>query len=128
MKLLLDTHALLWFLAGDQRLSTPARKAIEDRSNRRLFSVAGAWEAAIKVSLGKLSLGVPFEELVRHRLRDNGIDLLPIETDHIRSLITLPHHHRDPFDRMLVAQATVEEANLVSADSTLDAYGISRIW
>lgn len=128
MKLLLDTHALLWFLGGSDRLSAPARTTIEDLSHTRLFSVAGAWEAAIKVSLGKLCLDVPFTRLIPGELHANAIDLLPIRPEHIVAVTNLPFHHRDPFDRMLVAQAMVEGATLVSADAVLDAYGIPRIW
>jgi PIN domain nuclease of toxin-antitoxin system len=128
MKLLLDTHALLWFLAGDTRLSPAARAAIEDRSNTRLFSIAGAWEMAIKVSLGKLSLSAPFQDLVPGVLASNGIELLQIRTEHVRGITQLPFHHRDPFDRMLVAQASAERAILVSADAALDAYGVQRLW
>jgi PIN domain nuclease of toxin-antitoxin system len=128
VNLLLDTHALLWFLGGDSRLSTSARAAIENLENTRLFSVASAWEIAIKTSLGKLSLTGPFHELIPVQLRANGIQLLPISPDHLNGLLTLPFHHRDPFDRILVSQAIVESATLVSADATLDRYGIPRLW
>lgn len=128
MKLLLDTHALLWFLSGSGRLSATARIAIEDLSNERLFSVAGAWEIAIKASLGKLDLTVSFETLVPGELRANDIELLPINPAHIVAVMALPYHHRDPFDRMYVAQAAAEGAVVVSADSALDAYGIQRLW
>ncbi len=128
MKLLLDTHTILWFLGGNPRLSAPARAAIEDLANTRFFSVAGAWEIAIKASLGKLSLSVPFHELIPGQLRANAIELMPIRPEHMAAVIALPFHHRDPFDRMLVAQSAVEEAALVSADPALDAYGIQRIW
>ncbi len=128
MKLLLDSHTLLWFLGGDQRLSGRARAAIEDLSNTRLFSTAGAWEIAIKAGLGKLTLAVPYSRLVPDQLRANAIELLPVNPEHLHALISLPFHHRDPFDRMLVAQASVERAILVSADAALDVYGIQRIW
>jgi PIN domain nuclease of toxin-antitoxin system len=128
VRLLLDTHALLWFLGGSDRLSAPARAAIEDLSNTRLFSVAGAWEIAITASLGKLNLSTPFPQLIPGQLHANVIELLSISPEHIAALMSLPFHHRDPFDRMLVAQANVEEAFLVSADPALDAYGIRRIW
>lgn len=128
MKLLLDTHALLWFLGGSSRLSATARVAIEDMANERLFSVAGAWEIAIKASLGKLDLTVPFEELVPGELRANAIELLPITPAHLVAVMALPFHHRDPFDRMYVAQSEVEGAALVSADPALDAYGVQRLW
>jgi PIN domain nuclease of toxin-antitoxin system len=128
VNLLLDTHALLWFLAGDPRLSTKARAAIEKLDNTRLFSVASAWEIAIKISLGKLSLTGPFHERVPVQLRANNIQLLPIGPAHLNGLLSLPYHHRDPFDRILVSQATVESATVVSADETLDRYGVPRLW
>jgi PIN domain nuclease of toxin-antitoxin system len=128
VKLLLDTHTLLWFLGGDDRLSRPARDAIEDLGNVRLYSVAGAWEMAIKVSLGKLRLSTAFDDLIPHQLAANRIALLPVSPEHLSTLVTLPFHHRDPFDRMFVAQAAVEGALLVSADAALDAYGIERLW
>lgn len=128
MKLLLDTHALLWFLEGSDRLSSKARTAIEDLGNTRLFSIAGAWEMAIKVSLAKLNLTAPFEQLIPAQLDANAIQLLPVLPRHVAALIPLPFHHRDPFDRMLVAQAIVEDAVLVSADPMLDAYEVQRLW
>lgn len=128
MKLLLDTHALLWFLAGDSRLSTDARTAIENLGNTRMFSVASAWEIAIKTSLGKLNLTGPFHELIPDQLWANSIELLPISPSHLNGLLTLPLHHRDPFDRILVSQAITESASVVSADAALDRYGIPRLW
>ena len=128
MNLLLDTHALLWFVGGDERLSRHARTVIEAQSNRRLFSIAGAWEIAIKAGLGKLALAVPFERLIPEQLDANGIELLPLLPGHLSELISLPLHHRDPFDRILVTQASVERAVIVSADPALDSYGVQRIW
>lgn len=128
MNLILDTHALLWFLGGDARLGKQARAVIEDLSNRRFFSIAGAWEIAIKVSLGKLSLAAPFHSIIPAQLHANGIELLELRPEHIAELINLPMHHRDPFDRILVTQAMVENAALVSADSALDQYLPQRIW
>jgi PIN domain nuclease of toxin-antitoxin system len=128
VKLLLDTHALLWFIGGDVRLSAPARSAIEDMANVRLFSIASVWEIAIKVSLGKLVLDVSFSELIPMQLHANAIELLPIRPEHTAELLSMPFHHRDPFDRMLVAQATVEGARIVSADAVLDAYDSQRLW
>lgn len=128
MKLLLDTHALLWFLGGSDRLTAHARTLIEDLSHTRLFSVAGAWEIAIKAGLGKLHLSTPFAQLIPGQLHANAIEFLSIRPEHLSALISLPLHHRDPFDRLLVAQALVEGAAMVSADPALDAYGIQRIW
>jgi PIN domain nuclease of toxin-antitoxin system len=128
VNLLLDTHALLWFLGGDARLSIRSRAAIEDLANTRLFSVASAWAIAIKTSLGKLTLSGPFHELIPVQLRANRIQLLPLHPDHLNGLLTLPYHHRDPFDRILVSQAIVEDATIVSADATLDKYEVRRLW
>ncbi|MCU1264021.1 MAG: PilT protein domain protein [Acidobacteria bacterium] len=109
MRLLLDTHAFLWFIMGSGNLSVNARGLIENPANERLLSVACLWEIAIKTSLGKLTLSAPFEELVPAQLEVNGIDLLNINVDHLSTLITLPFHPRDPFDRLIIAQAIVEK-------------------
>ena len=103
MKLLLDTHAFLWFIAGSERLSATARELIEDSANQPFLSAASLWEMAIKLSLGRLHLGRPFEELIPEQMRLNGIQLLGIEIEHVTPVTTLPFHHRDPFDRLIVA-------------------------
>jgi len=128
MKLLLDTHTLLWFIAGNASLSESARTLIEDVSNEKFVSIASIWETAIKVSIGKMSLSAPFDVLFPHQLNINGFDLLPIKIEHASVITTLPFHHRDPFDRLLIAQAIEEKISLVSADSVFDDYGITRLW
>ena len=128
MRLLLDTHSFLWFIGGHSNLSATARSLIEDPANQSFVSVASLWEMAIKVSLGKLTLKSPFETLVPQQLQPNGFGLLAITVDHLASVISLPFHHRDPFDRLLVAQATVEQMPLVGRDLAFDAYGIQRLW
>lgn len=128
MRLMLDSHALLWFAADDPRLSATARSFIRDPRNERLFSIASVWELAIKVSLGKLSIAEPFETFVPRQLSGNLTTLLPIELRHINRLLSIPLHHRDPFDRLLVAQALVEQVGVVSADPAFDAYGVTRYW
>lgn len=128
MKLLLDTHAFLWFIMGSPNLSADARALIEDAANENLFSVAGLWEIAIKVSIGKLSLASPFDVLIPRQLGLNGIELLNISTDHAAVVATLPFHHRDPFDRLLIAQAMVEGVPIVSVDTAFDAYPVKRLW
>jgi PIN domain nuclease of toxin-antitoxin system len=128
MTLILDTHACLWFLGGDTRLSAAARSAIEGSGNTRQFSIASLWEIAIKVSIGKLEMSRPFLAVFPSALESNGIHLLPLSVEDVQQVATLPFHHRDPFDRILVAQAQVESASLVSADTAFDAYGVSRIW
>ena len=128
MKYLLDTHALLWFLAGGKQLSGRARQLIEDPSNEIFLSIVSLWEIAIKVSLGKLALGQPIEELFPEQLHFNSIEILDITVDSLVRLITLPLHHRDPFDRLIIAQALVEGFPIIGVDTAFDAYGISRKW
>ncbi|MBU1615983.1 type II toxin-antitoxin system VapC family toxin [bacterium] len=128
MKLLLDTHSFLWFISGSPKLGTTARTLIENVFNQPFLSVASLWEMAIKVSLGKLKLDQPFERLIPYQLKLNGIDLLEIKIQHTAIVSKLPFHHRDPFDRLLVAQAMVGQMPIVSADTTLDAYTITRMW
>jgi PIN domain nuclease of toxin-antitoxin system len=128
MKVLLDTHAFLWFIEGSSNLSTAARGLIETSSNQSLLSVASLWEMAIKISLGRLRLGQPFELLIREQLDLNGIETLAIDLSHVAAVVTLPFHHRDPFDRLLIAQAIVEDIPLVSVDSAFDAYPVNRLW
>ena len=128
MKLLLDTHAFLWFVMGSANLSGKARALIEDPSNDSLLSMASLWEMAIKVSLGKLTLSAPFDDLIPEQLIKNGIESLNIKIAHVSLLATLPFHHRDPFDRMLIAQAITEKMPVVSIDAAFDTYGITRLW
>src|SRR5215468_3385311 len=105
MTLLLDTHAFLWFCQGDPLLSPTAKTLIEDAANRKLLSLATCWEIAIKAGLGKLQLGEPSSSFLRREIPRNNFDLLPITLDHATTVETLALHHRDPFDRLLVAQA-----------------------
>ena len=128
MRLLLDTHAFLWFVMDDPRLGGHARVLIEDAANERLLSVASCWEIAIKLSLGRLGLAEPLEVFLRDQMARNAIAPLPVEIAHTVLVSSLPFHHRDPFDRLLVAQALVERVPLLSADATLDAYEVDRRW
>ncbi len=128
MKLLLDTHSFLWFIGGDARLSPTARRLIEDVTNDVFLSVASLWEMAIKISLGRLQLAEPFETFIPQQLSLNRIGLLGITISHTAKVATLPFHHRDPFDRLLAAQAQVEQMPLASSDPAFDAYGITRLW
>lgn len=124
MRLLLDTHAFLWWMEASSALSTPARNAIANPRNEVLISIASLWELTIKQALGKLTFPADPETVVRNE----GFSVLPVGFTHLRRLGTLPHLHRDPFDRMLVAQAMVEGAALVSQDSKLTPYGTQIIW
>lgn len=128
MRLLLDSHALLWFCEGSSSLSLDAREAIEDLGNEKYVSHATAWEVAIKVSLGKLKLAVSFRDLFPGALQSNGFVALPTDFRHYYELTTLPFHHRDPFDRLLIAQARVEQLTLVSCDQSFQAYGVPLLW
>ena|SRR5205807_1327045 len=128
MTVLLDAHAFLWFIVGDKRLSVVARSLIEESANKSFVSAATLWEIAIKTSLGRLILTAPFEEVITEQVRINGFQILPIEAEHLKRLVDLPFHHRDPFDRLLIAQAMAEEIAIVSIDSALDAYEVKRLW
>ena len=128
MKALLDTHAFLWYVLDDPALSAPARSAIDEPSAAVFISPASFWEVAIKISIGKYALTVPYEIFWQRSIEGNGFAILPIEVRHAAALTTLPFHHKDPFDRLLAAQAMVEDIPLISNDAALDAYPIRRIW
>jgi PIN domain nuclease of toxin-antitoxin system len=128
MRLLLDSHALLWFWEGSAALSATARAAIEESDNEKHVSHVTAWELAIKISLGKLKLGVPYADLFPGTLVANGFHALPTKFEHFQELLMVPFHHRDPFDRLLIAQARVEGLTLVSSDMRFRAYGMPLLW
>jgi PIN domain nuclease of toxin-antitoxin system len=128
MRLLVDSHAMLWFVQANANLSAAASAALADPSNELLFSAGSIWEIAIKVGLGKLTLAKPFPVFMCHAISSNNLVVLPIELAHMTALIGLPLHHRDPFDRLLVAQAIVEQTSIVSVDSAFDAYPVTRLW
>ncbi|MEK7442632.1 MAG: type II toxin-antitoxin system VapC family toxin [Chloroflexota bacterium] len=127
MRALLDTHSFLWFIAGDEKLSEHAKLLIEDEETELLMSIASVWEMAIKTSLGKLTLAQPFDELPTH-IEQNKIKILPIKVEHTILVAKLPFHHRDPFDRLIIAQALVEHLPIIGIDAMFDAYGIKRLW
>lgn len=127
MNLLQDTHTLIWFLEGDSQLSQTARSVIENAENTNFVSIATFWEIAIKSSLGKLETKTPLSNLKRLVL-DNGIEILPITIEHTLLVGELPFHHRDPFDRLLIAQAKLENMPVLSKDEHFDKYGIRLIW
>jgi PIN domain nuclease of toxin-antitoxin system len=128
MRLLLDTHAFLWFITADPKLSRVAEHAIRDVTNKPLLSIASVWEIAIKVSQGRLPIPQPLEQFIPHHLQSNQIDVLPIQLHHTYGLEQLPLHHRDPFDRLLISQAISEDIPIVSTDSAFDAYPVKRLW
>jgi PIN domain nuclease of toxin-antitoxin system len=128
MRLLLDTHSFLWFITGDERLSQTARELVEDSSNQPWLSIASLWEIAIKTSIGRLELARPFGELIPEQMNLNGIEALDIRVEHLAQVVQLPFHHRDPFDRLLIAQAQIEDMPIVGSDALFDAYAITRMW
>jgi PIN domain nuclease of toxin-antitoxin system len=128
MRLLLDTHAFLWFVTNDPLLSATAQALIADPTNEIVISPASYWEVAIKVSIGKYPLTVPFEQFFAKGIEGNDFSILPVEIRHAAVLASLPMHHKDPFDRMIVSQAIVEQIPVVSVDAAFDPYGVTRLW
>ena len=128
MRFLLDTHTFIWFVTDSPRLSTTAKVLIEDESNEKWLSVANVWEIAIKQSIGKLTLDAPLQLFVEQQMQQNSMDLLSVQIQHLAVVATLPLHHRDPFDRLLIAQSLVEQVAIVGGDSVFDAYSIQRFW
>ena len=124
MRVLVDTHVFLWWVDDDPSLAAPARKAISDANNACYLSLASCWEMAIKSSLGKLRLSRPVERFVAEQLTANSFALLDIKLHHLARLEKLPFHHRDPFDRLLIAQAIADKLTMVSADSVFSEYGV----
>lgn len=128
MNILLDTQALLWFVLDDPRLSRMAQASISAADTTVFVSPASLWEIAIRISLGKYALPAPFAVFWDEQLRANDFEILPISVSHTASVADLPFHHRDPFDRLIIAQALVERIPVVSSDDLFDRYGVERIW
>jgi len=128
MNVLLDTHTLLWFISGDERTSQNARNIIESDSTKLFVSIASLWEIAIKINIGKLDLHIPFKKLQKEVL-NNNFTIFPIEFTHTVQLSKLEPIHRDPFDRILISQALVENLTIISKDTTFSAYkGLKTSW
>lgn len=128
MKFITDTHAFLWFIADSPQLSAKSKALLEASESERLLSVVSIWEIAIKASLGKLSFQKPLEQFLPEQIRLNGFQILDISMEHALYVANLQFFHRDPFDRLIVAQALVEGLPILSSDSTFDAYEIQRVW
>jgi PIN domain nuclease of toxin-antitoxin system len=128
LRLLLDTHALIWWLGGDETLSIPARAAIGNEDHSVLVSAASAWEIATKHRLGKLPQAAGFVSDIAGAIAAHGFESMPVTLRHGQTAGALPGHHNDPFDRMLIAQAMLENCTLVSNDGAFDAYGVVRLW
>jgi PIN domain nuclease of toxin-antitoxin system len=125
---LLDTHAPIWAVDDPADLGPGVRAALDDESNEALISATTIWEIAIKTGLGKLRLSLPYREWMNRAIADLGSTILPITAEYADVQASLPYHHRDPFDRMLSAQAKVENITLASNEGTFDRYGIKRLW
>ncbi len=128
MKLLLDTHALLWFHQRHPSISSSVRDAIANSDNECFVSIASLWEIAIKISLGKLRLPLSLDEFIQRNILDAGFSLLNIEVRHLLAVADLPRHHGDPFDRLLIVQSLCDSLTLVSCETQFDKYGITRLW
>jgi PIN domain nuclease of toxin-antitoxin system len=124
---LLDTHALLWFIQGDPQLSDRARGIITTDTNQLHLSVASLWEITIKLNIGKLTIGHTIDEIYR-LLKQLNIEVLSINQSDLEQYLTLPLHHRDPFDRLLIAQTIAQGLTLVSADNAFGAYSVQQLW
>jgi PIN domain nuclease of toxin-antitoxin system len=127
VRLLLDTHAFLWFVSGDERMSRRARRALEADGAQPVLSAASVWEMAIKAGLGRLALPAPVAEYVAEKVAQ-GFSILPIDWPHAAAVEQLARHHRDPFDRLLAAQALSEQLPLVTSDAIFESYGVKVIW
>jgi len=128
MRYLLDTHTFIWFVTDSSRLSIEVKKLIEEDYNEKIFSVVSIWEMAIKHSVGRLSFDIPFPQFIEREMRLNSMELMQIKVTHINIISSLPLHHRDPFDRLLIAQALFENMPILSVDTAFDAYAVQRIW
>ena len=128
MQALLDTSTFLWFIGGSKKLSVEARKVIENFDNALFMSVASLWEIAIKISISKLSLSEPFEHLIPQKIKENEINLLQINLTHLSEMMKLPFHHRDPFDRLIIAQGISENLPVFARDEAFKNYQIDIIW
>lgn len=128
MRVLLDTHAFLWWISDDSRLSYEAREIISDGENDLLFSAASGWEVAIKAGLGKIEAPKDLGRFLTDQLHRNAIEVLPVSLGHATGVHDLPHHYRDPFDRLLVAQCVVEGLPLLSRDPAFESYPVEVIW
>jgi len=128
MRILLDTHTFLWWITDDQRLSSHSIELISDGNNELLFSAASGWEIAIKAGLGRLDIPEPLDRFVSEQLSRNHIGVLPVQLSHALHVFTLPQAHRDPFDRLLVAQAQVEGLSILSSDKRLSDYDVDVLW
>jgi len=128
MNILLDTHTFLWWVAEDAQLSLRAKEIIANPDNKIYFSVVSAWEIIIKVGIGKLSLSEPPETYIPSRIIANQFEILAVQMPHILKINSLPNFHKDPFDRLLIAQSLVEDLSLLTVDNAIAQYPVKTIW
>ena len=128
MKLLLDTHAFLWAITEDARLSERARQVFLSGANQLFLSAASLWEIVIKVQIGKLPLPKRTDEYLVDQLSRNAVQTLPVQASHVLRLFKLPHHHGDPFDRLLIAQSQVEGLPILTTDPLIRKYSVETMW
>ncbi len=128
MNFLLDTHTFVWLDNGSSDLSSVARSLIADPANTVFVSLVSIWEIQIKAALGKLALRLPLADIVADQQQTNGIQLLPVTLAHVLEIDTLPHFHKDPFDRLLIAQAQVEQLILITRDANISKYSVNIRW
>lgn len=128
MRLLLDTHVFIWWDSEPAKLSPRVLALCQDRENTLLLSVVSVWEIQVKLQLGRLKLHTPLSDLIEGQRETNALEVLPIALDHVLALDALPAHHKDPFDRLLLAQSAVEDVVLVSKDSVFTNYPVKVIW
>lgn len=128
MKYLLDTHTILWYATNDRRLPVKQYETIESSQNQIFISHVSIWEIGIKSAIGKLKIENTVESFVREKIEPYNFFFLSIELHHILKATSLPQHHHDPFDRLLIAQSIIENIPVISSDTTFDQYGINRVW
>ncbi|MBF0131399.1 MAG: type II toxin-antitoxin system VapC family toxin [Magnetococcales bacterium] len=128
MKIVMDTHVFLWWIWNSESLSNKSREILLDEDCECYLSVASMWELSIKVGLGKLTLAKPLDRFLSDHMANNGFCRLDITLPHVAGVSTLPFHHRDPFDRLLISQAMLERMPILGADKIFDAYGVERLW
>jgi PIN domain nuclease of toxin-antitoxin system len=128
MRILIDTHVFIWWTSDFQKLSVTVYNLLTNPKTQVILSVVSIWEMQIKLSLGKLHLKTALPELVEDEVKQNRIELLPLDLSHIYALSNLPNYHRDPFDRLLIAQAKSEELVIISIDEKFDGYDIEKLW
>ena len=127
MRLLLDTHAFIWFVEDDKKLSGKAKEEIENPDNIIILSIASLWEMSTKISIGRLKLKKPYKEVISY-VNEKGIEILSINFEHTLEVSKLEFHHKDPFDRLIISQAKMENMTIVSKDKLFDDYDIKRLW